>query len=460
MLWHEDGRDWLVPQATLVIEEGRIAGLLRQLPAEPDGEVLDGSGTLALPGFINAHTHAFLGSFFRGITDDFNREQYGGSALYALLFPLMDLADELLTPEQQAVLIKVGLVEMLKSGCTTVCESTTGSLDLYPDLNRELGLRLVLSPNFKSTALPKAAADGTIAYTEHAADELAPLRENVDFYRRHHNTQRGLFHVRLGPHAPDTCSPALLAETAKMAAELDTTVSIHLAQSRVEDDAIRRQHGCSPVQFLHRTGLLSERLTAGHCVFTDETDLELMAASGMTVAHCPLVFAKGGIQAPSWKYVERGVNVTIGTDSYTLDMVQELRAATLLGKLASGAAHKMNAPLALQLATVNGARALGRSDLGRLAPGMQADVVLIDMQGVHMGPVYDPIRTFVYNASAADVRDVIVAGSVRVRDRQVVGLDEQAMMRAAEAAAREAWAVAEQRGILPSPYALPPSLNV
>jgi cytosine/adenosine deaminase-related metal-dependent hydrolase len=248
--------------------------------------------------------------------------------------------------------------------------------------------------------------------------------------------------VFLGPLQVDTCSPELLRRTAAAARDSGALVQIHAAQSLVEFQEIRRRHGLSPVQLLAEVGLLGPHVSLAHCIFVGghswtatpvENDLALLADSGAHVAHCPTVFARGGVAMESLtRYLRAGVSLALGTDSFPQDIVQEMRSAALVSKILERDARAASAAEVFGLATLGGANLLQRSDLGRIAPDCQADLLFFDLERVNLHSARDPLRTIVYSASGADLARVMVAGRTVVERGRVLGADEAAVATAFE----------------------------
>ena len=253
----------------------------------------------------------------------------------------------------------------------------------------------------------------------------------------------------LFPYQVDTCSPALLRATRQAADELGVGIEIHAGQNLLEFHEILRRHSMTPVEYLADTGLLGPDAIVGHCIISTAhhlaalpggRDLEILARSGASVAHCPLVFARRGNALESFsKFRRAGVNVGLGTDTYPRDLISEMRWAANLCKIAERDFTAGTAAEVFTAATLGGAAALRRPDLGRLAPGAKADVVLINMRSLRMGPYRDPIKALVQCGTGDDVDQVIVDGRTVVEAGRVVGVDEDKLLAAAQAEADRLW---------------------
>jgi cytosine/adenosine deaminase-related metal-dependent hydrolase len=243
------------------------------------------------------------------------------------------------------------------------------------------------------------------------------------------------------PSASLISTPALLRASREAADSLGVHVRTHFAEYAPEVAFLRERYGTSPVGYLERVGFLGPSTILTHALYVDRGqglhdpgghDLRLLADRGTSVCHCPLVFARGGVILDSFsRYVAAGVNVGLGTDTYPQDMLLEMRYASCLAKIAEGRATAGGAGDVFDAATLAGAHALGRTDIGRLAPGAKADLVVVGLERLSMGPVLDPIEALVYHASAADIETVIVDGRILIRDGRAVEVDEDALLHAA-----------------------------
>ncbi len=235
------------------------------------------------------------------------------------------------------------------------------------------------------------------------------------------------------PAQIDTCSESLLRDSHAEAKARGVAWQIHAAQSVSEFHEITRRHGYTPIGWLDHLGLLSERSIIGHGIFLDDhpstpwhtkTDLARLAETGTTVAHCPTVFARRGITLKDFgRYQRAGVNMGLGTDTFPHNMLDELRLAAYLARTQAGNPRTLTSTDLFTAATIGGARALGRDDIGRLAPGCRADLVLVDITHPMMRPAHDPLRSLIYAAGDRAVRTVIVDGQKVVDNGQVLTMD-------------------------------------
>jgi cytosine/adenosine deaminase-related metal-dependent hydrolase len=282
-----------------------------------------------------------------------------------------------------------------------------------------LGVRAYVSPAYRSGTYVLDAA-GVLSYEWDEEEGRQGLARAKAFIRKHDGAHGGRVRGMLFPMQIDTCSPALLRATRAAAGELGVGIEIHAGQNLLEFHEILRRTRRTPVELLEETGVLGRDAIIGHCIISTAhhlaalpagRDLEILVRTGTTIAHCPLVFARRGNALESFhKFRAAGVNVALGTDTYPRDLVSEMRWATLLCKVVEHDFTVATAGDALAAATLAGARGLGRDDLGRLAPGAKADVVVIDMRKIRIGPYRDPIKAFVNCATTDDVERVFVDG--------------------------------------------------
>ena len=219
---------------------------------------------------------------------------------------------------------------------------------------------------------------------------------------------------------------------------------IHAAQSMAEFQELHRRHGRSPVQWMDEIGVLGEQTLLGHAIFLDHhpwlhwttrTDLNTIAEHGVSVAHCPTVFSRRGITLRTFgEYRRRGVNLGLGTDTYPHNFLEEIRAALSNARIIAESVDDLDTSDVFDAATIGGAKALRRDDIGRLAPGCKADIVLIDLTHPSMRPMREPLRSLLYVAAERAVKQVYVDGRLVVQEGRVKTIDYEEASAALEAA--------------------------
>jgi 5-methylthioadenosine/S-adenosylhomocysteine deaminase len=434
----------LLRGGALVVEDDRVTFVGRAFAGAVDRRI-DATGKLVIPGLVNIHCHADVEAGGRLIADIGRRDYFHTGFLN--YYGARKGAKSLGPRQDPDIGGRFAMAEMLRNGCTTVVDIGVAA-ESHARIAGELGLRAYLSPAFKSAEYV-VDASGRLSYEDNEAEGMAGLERARAFVHKHAGRHDGRIQGMLFPYQVDTCSPALLRATRKAADELGVGIEIHAGQNLLEFHEILRRHTMTPVEYLADTGLLGPDAIVGHCIISTAhhlaalpagRDLEILARTGASVAHCPLVFARRGNALESFaKYRAAGVNVGLGTDTYPRDLISEMRWASNLCKIVERDFTVATAADVFTAATLGGARALRRDDLGRLAPGAKADVVLVDMRSFRIGPYRDPIKALVQCGTADDVERVIVDGKTVVEDGRVVGLDEAALLAQAQAEADRLW---------------------
>ena len=434
------------PGHAVVIEDGRIADVTREPPE--DAERIEVPEGIALPGLVNLHNHTLNAPLFRGIVDDLPRSTIGESKVYSMLMPMGGLAVSMLAPEAMRAVMALGLLEVMRSGATTLVDQFRPQQPAIIDLARDWGVRLYAAPYLFSPteATTEKEVAGSSAGSWEGDTGLAAFQRMFDAYDQ---GERGLVRVILGPHAADSCGPELLRAADRIAQECGTLLTTHLAQSQGEVARIAARHFMGPAEYMASVGLLREGVVFAHGAHLTDDELGRVRDGGAAIANCASVFLRGGKSPCFERFRRAGVRVGIGTDAERMDMFAQLRATGFASKQAYGAGDAATAADLLHAATAGAADILRRPDLGRIAPGATADVVVIDAGRPHLQPVCDPVRSVVWYATAADIDTVLVAGRPVLRGGRAVGLDEAAIVRDGAAAVRCVWDEARRRGVFP-----------
>lgn len=400
------------------ISGGRIAFVSAD-PAEADrfeakagGElrVIDGRGKLAMPGLVNTHNHISM-TLLRSYADDLPLMTWLNDHVWPF--------EARMTRDDIRVGAELGMAEMLLGGTTT-------SADMYwldeavGEAAERAGIRAVISTSI---------LDGK----REDFDKDFALLDAKYGHGRHPRIS-----LMVAPHAVYTCSPETLAHARDVAARHDIGIAIHVSETQDEQRMIRERYGKTPVEMLEELGMLNAKTLIVHAVYVSDSDIEIMRWHGVSVAHNPQSNMKlaSGI-APAARMAHAGLNVTIGTDGPSsnndLDMWEEMRSASFLQKVSELDPCVFPAYEVLEMATVKGAKALGlEGRIGQLAPGMAADVILIDTEKPHFYPQTDMVANLVYCGKSSDVDTVIVDGRVVVEGRRMLTLDVPALLREAQ----------------------------
>ncbi|MGI1658932.1 MAG: amidohydrolase [Desulfitobacterium sp.] len=398
------GAEDFYPEGEIAIENDRIL-FVGEKGLTPDSfvpeRIIDLPDDVVMPGLINTHTHAGM-TMLRSYADDLPLMPW----LQTKIWPFEDkMSDEDI---YWGTLLALG--EMIQSGTTTM-------LDMYASMNHvakavlEAGTRGVLA-----RGLIGNAPNGEKAFAE-----------NIELVRKYHGAGKGRIQIMFGPHAPYTCSGEFLQRVKHEADRLGVGIHIHVAETEDEIGTIKEQYGKTPVQWLDELGLFGGHVVAAHCVHLTEEDRDILARRKVCVAHNPESNMKlNSGTAPIPELRSRGVLVGLGTDGASsnnnLDMFGEMRSAALQQKLAKGATT-LPAYEVLQMATVDGARSLGLTDVGMLVPGYKADLISINFDQPHFYPRFSVPAHLVYVAHAGDVRTVMVDGELLMEERQLQTID-------------------------------------
>jgi 5-methylthioadenosine/S-adenosylhomocysteine deaminase len=395
----------------VAIDDGRIVALL---PAELALQRYDARELVRLdrhvliPGLVNLHCHAAM-ALMRGIADDVPLMAW----LQQHIWPVeaKHVSDEFVHDGSL-----LAMAEMLRGGVTCV-----NDMYFFPEATARAALRAGIR-----ATLGVIAIEFPSAYAPDAAGYLQKGLATRDAYQG-----EPLLGFALAPHSPYTVGDEMLKRMAVLAEELDLPIHCHLHETLAEIEQGLAQHGMRPFERLRRLGLVGPRLIAVHCVHMEGIELDTMAREGVSVAHCPSSNLKlaSGI-APVAGMRERGIRVGVGTDGAAsnnrLDVLTEMRTAALLAKVASGNAGAMNAAESLEMATLQGARALGLDErIGSIAVGKSADLAAVELSSLETLPCFDPVSHLAYAAGREHVTHVWVEGRARLAERKLEGLDEE-----------------------------------
>lgn len=446
-----DGPGQKVERDRWVILEGdRIAAISDTRPAQAD-EVIDTPGRFVLPGLMNLHNHCFSEAIARSHAEDGHGKKDDQSVVYTVLLPLSKTGLEVLSHEERLAVARMGIVQLLLGGASSVMEPFRNGLPEMFQAAAELGLRFWGAPYLFSVANPKAGAAGVDYRAESASgrDSERDLLAWKALYDQWQGRENGRIGLAMSPHATDTCDPDLLRAASAMARELGVPNTIHVAQSAGEMRTIAsRWQGRSPAQYLDWLGVLGPDLLAAHNVYASDADLALMRARDVTVMNCPRVFTRSGKTAAFGRFEAAGLRTMVATDGYNMDLLGELNAAAMISKVVAGHPETATAPALVRSVTQAGSQALGRPDLGVIAPGAKADLTVVDMTHPHLQPFHDPLRTLVSLANRANIDMVLVDGRILVRAGKLTIADGDALTRAGARAIAKIWDQPEAREAL------------
>jgi 5-methylthioadenosine/S-adenosylhomocysteine deaminase len=380
-------------------------------------QTIDAKGKLVVPGWINGHTHVPM-TLLRGLHDDVTLDDW----LRKYIFPA-----EAKNVDEDFVRwgTRLAAAEQIRAGITTFADMYYFE-DVVAEETKAAGMRGVLGETFIDFPAPDNKT------------EAAMLDYTEKFLKKWQGDR--LIHAAPAPHSIYTCSQKTLQDASALARKYHAPILIHVAEMKKELDDSEKQNGATPVQYLDRLGVLGPDLVAAHCIFVNETDRKILAQRGVGCVHNPssnMMLASGVSPVPELR--SAGVAVGLGTDgpagsNNDLDLMEEIDLAAKLAKITKMDPRALNAQAAVEMATIDGARALHmEKEIGSLEKGKKADLILINLNEPNAVPMYDVYAQLAYALKASDVETVMVGGRVLMRDRKLLTVnEEQAIAKARE----------------------------
>ncbi len=398
-----DGKSLKISEGSIYIGDGKILSVDK----EPEGitfeKTICGKNRLAIPGLINTHNHAYM-TVFRNVADDLSFTDW--------LFKRISPMEDKLIHEDIYWGTALGCIEMISTGTTCFVDM---NLDMEPVVRAvdDMGIRAVLSRGL--------VGEG---YNEGGR---VRLEENLNAFKSCKNDKISFM---LGPHAPYSCDPEYLKIVTQAARDNNLGLTIHLSEGLTEIHDIQEKYHMSPIELMDSIGLFSVPVLAAHCVQLSDRDISILAKNNVSVASNPKSNLKlaNGI-APIHKMHAQGVNVTIGTDgpasNNTLNMFSEMNYMALLHKGTSHDPTAINAVDTLCFATTNAAKAIGNSNIGAIAEGMNADLSILNIDAPQFYPRNNLIAALCYSASGHEVETVIVNGDILMENKEFKTIDTE-----------------------------------
>ncbi|MCX7944735.1 MAG: amidohydrolase family protein [Deltaproteobacteria bacterium] len=421
-----DRDERVLNNADVVIMDGEIKYIGENALSKYNAAtIIDCSGRVVMPGLINAHTHMPM-SLVRGIADDLRLDVW----LYGYIFPV---EKNFVNKEFCRWGSLLSALEMIKSGTTCFVDMYYYE-DVIAGAASELGIRGICGETVLKFPSPDAISyDIGFKYA----------RAYIEEWQGHR-----LITPAIAPHAPYTCTPEILREAKRIAEDYNIPVLIHISETAFEVENARKEWGMSPVEYLDNLGLFEVKTIAAHCVHVNEKDMKILSKYKVGVVHNPTSNLKlaSGI-APISQMIDVGIDVAIGTDgagsNNDHDMIEEMRLTALLPKGILFNPTVVPAKKVIKMATIEGAKAIGLDGLiGSIEVGKRADIITIDMRGVHNIPQYNILADslysrIVYAAKSSDVNDVIIDGKVIMLDKKILTMDEGYILKHIESIANE-----------------------
>lgn len=405
--------DGSTPLTNIMIDQDKITAI-GDVPEDfHAGKIIDGTNRLAIPGFVNAHTHTSM-TLLRSYADDMALMDWLNNKIWPTEAKMTE--DDIYWGAMLAVL------EMVQSGTTAFADMYGPYMDRVAEATADAGIRGVLSRGIIGVA----------------PDGEQKIQENVDLFKDFNGAADGRITVMFGPHAPYTCPPDFLKKVAKAAQSLDAEIHIHMHETRTEIEDSLKQYGKRPFEWVAETGLFDGKGTlAAHCVHLDDSDIAIMKKYHIRAAHNPgsnMKLASG--VAPVPRMLKEGIVTALGTDGTSsnnnLDMLEEVNLAAMLHKVNEYDPLAIPAFKALQMGTEYGAQAIGLKNVGKLEAGCKADITLFDMNSAAWFPHHNLVSLLVYSANAGSVDTVLCDGRVIMEKKELKTLDAERILFEAE----------------------------
>nr|WP_178117815.1 amidohydrolase family protein [Pseudomonas sp. R5(2019)] len=435
-----DGRQHVLwRDGEVVFEASKIVFVGRGF-AGPVDQWIDYGNALIGPGFIDLDALGDLDSTVLTL-DNGDERQMG--RMWSEDY-LAAGSRESYSPEQEVFKYRYAFTQLIRNGITTAMPITSmyyrewaqgyEEFAQVAGVAAELGLRTYLGPCYMS-GMSYWRADGSLAHHWDEARGLAGLDAAERFYRDFDGAYAGLIRGALLPDRIQTCTPALLQRTAALSQELKAPMRLHCCQSPSEFAMVRQLRGCSPLAWLQQLDLLGPRSVLPHGIYTSgDDDLQRLVDSAASLVHCPVVFARDGEALNSFgRYRARGINLALGTDTWPADLLDNMRQGLNIARVMEQGSEHTRALDLYNAATLGGAQALGREDLGRLAPGAKADITVFSLRGLHLGPLFDPLKNLMLAGRGDDCIASFIDGRCVMQDGQVQGVDYHALQQQAQA---------------------------
>lgn len=447
VLAHDGSDHVLLRDAEVLVSGDRILHVGERTHDQVD-ETLDLGTALVVPGLIDLDA---LADIDHALIDAHWSSEHASGLQWSEDYARNRRRD-VFTREEKAFIRWYALLQLVLHGVTTAmpiaaethsswAETFDETVDMA-EAAESLGLRLYLGPSFRA-GVNATMTDGSRGIVWDEEEGALGLADAVRFLQWAAERPGDLVHGALLPCRIETLTEELAVAVAKAGAEHDVPVRLHCLQGITERELLRARYGCGPVEFLRRAGLLNDRLLIPHVVHIDTSsyvrragvavegepgELGALAEAGVSVVHCPLTSIRYGVALESFgRYREAGLNLTLGTDSFPPDLVRGIDYGVNLAKLVDGRLDATSHADYLRAATLGGATALRRPDLGRIAVGATADLVAFRLDDLRDGVLDDPLRTLAMSSSARSLTLSMIAGRVVVRDGQVADVDVAAV---------------------------------
>lgn len=405
-------------KGSVLIENDKIVEISSEIDSNAD-KIINAENKILMPGLVNTHTHLSM-TLLRGLADDLPLDVW----LNEHIWPM----EAHLNGDYCYAGALLACIEMIKSGTTTFNDMYFFMDDVSRAVN-ETGLRGVLS-------------HGMIDLGDEEKRK-AEFKETERIIKNCHDTADGRITVAFGPHSPYTCSRELLEGVREQSNKYGNLIHIHVSETENEVQQVKEAHGKRPFEYLNDIGFLGDNVIAAHAVHLSNDEIQMLKEKGVKLSHNPASNMKlaSGV-SPVDEMIKKGICVSLGTDGVAsnnnLDMLEEMKIAALLQKVYNNDPESLPAETVFQMATINGANALGmENDIGTVEVGKKADLIILDTKSAHLAPFRHPTSHIVYSASGSDVNTTICNGKILMENRKIVSFPEVQAIEMAENAALE-----------------------
>lgn len=402
-----DGEE--IKNANIYIENDKISKITKEKLDFTYDKKIDGKNYLAMPGFVNAHTHVGM-SLFRNFSDDVE---------------LMTWLNEKIWPLEDKLIAEDVYWASLLSHAEMIMTGTTSFADMYYFEDQTI------------KALEKSKMRAQISRGLTLEDKnYKKIEENIDLFKKYENSQNGRINIAFGPHAVYTTDKNYLKEINKYAKKYKMPIHIHLSETKIENDECIKRFGQSPTEVFEECGIFENRTIAAHGLYLSDKDLDILSKYDVSVVHNPssnLKLSSGFLDCT--RVLNKKINLAMGTDSSAsnnnLSMIKEISLTSLVSKYKNP--KNLKAYDVLKMATINGAKALGFGDkIGTLEEGKLADIILIDLNNPNHTPQNNLISSLPYSTFDKDVSYVIINGDLVYDNKKFVYLNEKEIIKNAE----------------------------
>lgn len=433
-----DGNDHVIfENGEVVYKDDTIIYVGHNYEGEVD-EVIDGGNSIISPGFIDLDAlgdidHALI---FEEISPDMRKGLYWAEEYFD------NDRKEWMSPEEEAFKSLYAYSQLIMHGVTTAMPITSVNYKKCAETYEEivaaahhagkLGLRVYLGPSYVS-GMHVMQENGQLKVKWMEEEGKAGLDRAIKFVETFNGAYDGLINGVLVPERVELQTEEILKKSKEYAKKLGVPIRLHAAQGEFEYGQIYGKHNKSTISYLNDIGFLDANTLIPHVIYASgyskledksDKDLETLIETGATVIHCPLVYSRSGQALESFgRYIRKGVNMSMGTDTFPPDMIKNFTVGSCLALHIDNGRPENHFREFFRAATLGGAKALGRDDLGKLAKGARADIIIIDLSGYHMGTIDDPIRTLCLSGSGSDVKTSIINGKVVMKDRVIPNFD-------------------------------------